>query len=73
VFANTGVQQVPLSGGKCIEALDRSIDCCTLVDVNLDLLEVPSQFHPSADHQARVVVATSPNANHVLAFKQHHG
>jgi hypothetical protein len=72
VFTDTGVQRVPLMDGNRIEVLDKSIHCCALVDVNPDLLEVPSQFHPSLDRQGRVVVATSPNPDHVTAFKQDH-
>jgi hypothetical protein len=72
VFSSTGVQLVFLRDGQRIEALDESIHCCALVDVNPDLLEVPSQFQPSLRRRGRVVVATSPNPDHVTAFKQDH-
>ena len=72
VFTSTGVQRVSLRDGKRIDVLDKSIHCCALVDVNPDLLEVPSQFQPSLARQGRVVVATSPNPDHITAFKQDH-
>jgi hypothetical protein len=64
--------EVSLRDGKRIEELDKSIHCCALVDINPDLLEVPSQFQPSLDRRGRVVVATSPNPDHVTVFKQDH-
>ena len=72
VFTSTGVKEVSLSNRKRIEQLDKFTQCCALVDINTDLLEVPSQFRPSPDRQGRVVVATSPNPDHVTAFKQDH-
>jgi hypothetical protein len=72
VFTSSGVQPVSLRDGKRIEVLDKSIHSCALVDVNPDLLKVPSQFQPSLDRRGRVVVATSPNLDHVTAFKQDH-
>ena len=70
VFTSTGVQLASLSDGKRIEVLDKSIHCCALVDVNPNLLEVPSQFQPSLRRRGRVVVATSPNPDHITTFKQ---
>jgi len=32
------------------------IECCALVDINPDLLEVPSQFWPSLDRQGRITL-----------------
>jgi len=61
---------VSLLNEKCIEQLDKFTDCCALVDVNPGLLEVPSQFQPSRDRQGRVVVATSPNPDHITVFKE---
>jgi len=72
VFTSTGVKEVSLSNRKRIEQLDKSTDCCALVDINPDLLEAPSQFRPSLTRQGRVVVATSPNPDHVTIFKQDH-
>ncbi len=72
VFTSTGVKEVSLLNRERIELLDKSIHCCALVDVNPNLLKVPSQFQPSLDRQGRVVVATSPNPDHVTAFKQDH-
>ena len=40
VFTSIGVQVVSLGDGKRIEALDKSIHCCALVDVNPDLLGI---------------------------------
>jgi hypothetical protein len=71
-FTSTGVNRVSLRDGKRIQALDKSVHCCALVDINADLLEVPSQFGPSLDRQGRVVVATSPDPDHITAFKQDH-
>ncbi len=70
VFTDTGVDRVPLKDEERIKALDKSIDCCALVDINPDLLAVPSQFRPFAGRRGRVVVATSPNPDHVTTFKQ---
>ena len=61
-----------LERGMRITALDESIHCCALIDINSNLKEVPSQFHPSRQRLGRVVVATSPNPTHVTAFKQNH-
>jgi hypothetical protein len=72
VFMDSGVQRVTLEKGKRIEALDKSIHCCGLVDINPNLLDVPSQFHPFPERRGRVLVATSPNPDHVIAFKQNH-
>jgi hypothetical protein len=58
--------------GNRIEVLDKSTHSCVLVDINPDLLEVPSQFRPSPKRRGRVVVATSPNPDHVTTFKQDH-
>lgn len=72
VFTDTGVQRVPLMDGNRIEVLDKFTHSCVLVDINPDLLEVPSQFRPFPNRRGRVVVATSPNPDHVTAFKQDH-
>jgi len=72
VFTSTGVEKVSLSNRRRIEQLDKSTHCCALVDINPGLLEVPSQFQPSLDRQGRVVVATSPNPDHITAFKEDH-
>ncbi len=74
VFTNTGLEQVSLLGNsnKRIEELDKSIDCCALVDISPRLSGVPLQFEPTIARQGRVVVATSPNPIHVTLFKQNH-
>jgi len=41
---DTGAQRVPLVDGNHIEVLDKFTHYCVLVDINPDLLEVPSQF-----------------------------
>ena len=71
VFTNTGVTLVSLSNQKRIEELDKSTDCCALVDLNMSLLTIPSQFRPSPVRRGRVVVATSPNLDHIMTFKQY--
>ena len=63
-----GLSGVSLSDGKRIGALDKSVHSCALA--NPDLLEVPSQFRPSLERRGRVVVATSPDPDHVTRFKQ---
>ncbi len=72
VFTDTGVRRVLLMDGNRVEVLDKSTHSCVLVDINPDLLEVPSQFRPSLKRRGRVVVATSPNPDHVPTFKQDH-
>jgi hypothetical protein len=74
VFTHTGVEKVWLKDihiAPRIDVLDKSINSCGLVDLNPELTEVPSQFRlgPSVQRLGRVVVATSPNPNHVGAFK----
>lgn len=68
VFTDSGVQQVLLSREWRINFLDQSVDCCGLVDINPELLDVPSHFHPHI-RLGRVVVATSPDYDSVKAFK----
>jgi len=68
VFTDTGVDRVSLKDENRIKALDTNIHCCGLVDINPYLKEVPVQFQPSI--RWRVVIGTSPNPDHVTAFKQ---
>jgi len=68
VFTNTGVQEVPLKLNRRISALDASVSCCGLIDINQDLTELPQQFRPSRFRRGRVVVATDKSN---AAFGEH--
>lgn len=69
VFTSTGVEQVLVKDGVRIKVLDESPINCALVNISPGLSEVPPPFHPENRH-GRLVVATSPNPDHVTAFRE---
>ena len=71
VFTDAGVQKVSCLDDQGIDALNGpTTNCCALVNIHLGLVEVPEPFHPSPSHLGRVVVASSPNLAHFMAFKE---
>jgi hypothetical protein len=69
VFTTAGVQKVTWKGDEPIEVLDGpTASFCALVNIHPGLVEVPQPFHPSPFRLGRVVVTSSPNPAHVMAF-----
>jgi hypothetical protein len=69
VFNDNGVQRVDLKTVSRIEELDEDSKCCALVNISPVLPQPPIHFYPSY-RRGRVVVATSPNSEHLNTFSK---
>jgi hypothetical protein len=70
VFSDDGVRSVQLMKSYTIHELHSDIGCCALVNLGHSMTEAPTQFH--APHRlARVLIAASPNEEHVKAYHEH--
>ena len=67
IFTESGVTKVQLMSDSLISELMTNVHCCALVNIGPDVLQPPKQFNPKA-RKGRVVLATSPNQDHVRAF-----
>jgi hypothetical protein len=71
VFNESGVQKVALRDDSHLAELDANCYCCALVNLGDRMNQAPEQFYPS-DRRGRVVIATSPNADHLSNFSREH-
>lgn len=69
VFSDSGVRRVSLLDEDRIPELDRNPRSCALVNLGAELLHPPAQFYAS-NRRGRLVIAASPNPDHVVCFKE---
>jgi hypothetical protein len=69
VFSDSGVRRVSLLDEDRIPELDRNSHSCALVNLGAELLQPPKQFYAS-NRRGRLVIAASPNPDHVACFKE---
>jgi len=69
LFSDNGVSKFSLADGARIPELDNNPRSCALVNVGSMLKLPPEQFFPS-ERLGRLVVAASPNPDHVTCFKE---
>ena len=72
VFSAAGVRRLHLTDVLSIPELVDDPKCTALIDICPKLPQLPSQFHPS-ERRGRVVVATSPNVEHLKPFRAREG
>jgi len=69
VFSDKGVRRISLNDEDRIPELDDNPRSCALVNLGAQLLQPPEQFYPS-HRLGRLVVAASPNLEHVSCFQE---
>ena len=69
VFSDKGVRRISLNDEDRIPELDYNPRSCALVNLGAQLLQLPEQFYPS-HRLGRLVVAASPNPEHVSCFQE---
>ena len=71
VFTNASVHKVFCEDNQCVDALNEpTASCCGLVNICWGLDELSEPFCPCPSHLGRVVVASSLNPAHLMAFRE---
>jgi hypothetical protein len=71
VFTGNGVRRVDLGTNSRIHDLDSNSNCCALVNLGDQMVHAPAHFYPIT-RRGRVVIATSPNPEHLVTFSKEH-
>ena len=69
VFNDEGVSRVDLTAVLSIPELEKNSKCTALINISPTLQQPPIQFYPLR-RRGRVVVATSPNSEHLANFSK---
>jgi hypothetical protein len=70
MFSKDGVKAIDLKATERIPELDETSLCSALVNLGDALEQPPLHFYPTL-RLGRVVIATSPNPNHLGHFREH--